>query len=160
MPRRYRIIEPSFLLVTNAAMDLMQIKNASGSNKMLQIVRYWWSSTDNTLVAAQMFATRCAVLPATVTDGSGGGTPTPRPLDGSDTAATFTALSRNTVQATSNGTVRIIDDQARHIYNGYEQQPEEDAWIPPASSWVFYAPMTALLGTPRISIGVEVDEYG
>ncbi len=160
MPRRYEVIEPSFAVVTNAAMDLMQIKNASGSNKMLQIIRWWWSSVDNTLVAAQMFQTKCAVFPATVTVGSGGATPTPRPIDGGDTASTFTALSRNTVQATTNGTARIYDDQARHIYNGYEQQPEEGLWVPPDSSFIFYAPMTALLGTPHISVGVEVDEYG
>jgi hypothetical protein len=160
MPRRYEIIEPSFLLVTNAAMDLMQIKNAVGSNKMLKIVRWWWSSVDNILTTAQMLQIKCAVFPATVTDGSGGATPTPRPLDPGDVAATFTALSRNTVQATTSGTARIYDDQARHIYNGYEQQIEEGPWVPPASSFIFYAPMTSLLGAPRISCGVEVDEYG
>ncbi len=158
MPRRYTVTEPNAALT--AASDLMQIKNASGSNKLVRIIRWWWKPTDNSLATAQVLMTRCRRLPATVTDGSGGNTPTPRPFDGGDTAATFTALSINTVKATTNGTAAIVDESGAHIYNGYEQQPEEPIEIAPAQSFVFELTSASIQGTVHASIGVEVEEVG
>jgi hypothetical protein len=158
MSRRYYVSEPGF--AATAASDLIQIKNASGSNKMVRIIRWGWKPTDNSLATAQVLQTRCRRLPSTVTDGSGGATPTPRPMDGGDTAATFTALSRNTVKATTNGTAAILDESGAHIYNGYEQQPEEPIIIAPAQSFVFELTSASVQGTVNISAFVEVDEEG
>lgn len=46
--------------------------------------------------------------PATVTDGSGGSTPTPRPLLPNDVAASFVARTNDTTPATTSGTVADI----------------------------------------------------
>lgn len=158
MPRRYIVSEPNFTLT--AAMDLIQIKNASGSHKAVRIIRWWWKPTDNALATAQVLMTRCRRLPSTVTDGSGGTTQTPRPLDPGDPASTFTALTRNTTPATTNGTAAIVDEGGAHIYNGYEQQPEEPIEISDAQSFVFELTSAAIQGTIKISAGVEVEELG
>lgn len=158
MGRRY-IVSDEGVSVT-AASDLIQIKNASGSNKVCRIIRWWWRPTDNTLASAQGISTRCRRLPATVTDGSGGSTPTPRPLDGGDAAATFTALSNNTVKASTNGTAVILDEAGAHVYNGYEQQLEDPPVIAPAQSFVFELLSSSLTGTVHLSYGVEVEELG
>lgn len=158
MPRQYTVSEPNFTAV--AAMDLVQIKNASGSNKVVRIKRWWWRPTDNSLATAQVIMTRCRRLPSTVTDGSGGATPTPRPSDGGDSAATFTALTRNTTPASTNGTAAIVDEAGAHIYNGYEQAPDEPIVLAPAQSFVFELTSAAVQGAPKISVGVEVEEIG
>lgn len=158
MPRRYMVTEPNFAIT--AASDFVQIKNASGSNKVVRIIRWWWKPTDNSLATAQVLMTRCRRLPSTVTDGSGGATPTPRPLDGGDAAATFTALTRNTTPASTNGTAVIVDEGGAHIYNGYEQQPEEPIEIAPAQSFVFELTSATIQGTVKVSVGAEVEEIG
>ena len=158
MPRRYTVSEPNFAIT--AASDLIQIKNGSASAKLVRIIRWWWKPTDNSLATAQVLMTRCSRLPATVTDGSGGATPTPRPFDGGDTAATFTALSRNTTKASTSGTAAILDEAGAHIYNGYEQQPEEPIEIAPGQSFVFELTSAAVQGTVKVSAGVEVEEIG
>ncbi len=158
MGRRYVVTEANFTAV--ATMDLVQIKNASGSHKTLKIHRWWWRPTDNSLATAQVLMTRCRRLPSTVTDGSGGATPTPRPVDGGDAASTFSALTRNTTPATTNGTAVIEDEGGGHIYNGYEQVSAEGITIADAQSFVFELTSAAVQGAPKISVGVEVEEIG
>ncbi len=158
MGRRYFVSEPNFTAV--AAMDLIQIKNASGSHKTLIIHRWGWRPTDNSLATAQVLMTRCRRLPSTVSDGSGGTTATPRRVDGGDAAATFTALTRNTTPATTNGTAEIKDEAGAHIYNGYEQVSEEGVTIADAQSFVFELTSAAVQGAPKISAFVEVEEIG
>lgn len=158
MARRYSVSEPDF--TASAASDLIQIKNAAGSNKVLLIRGWKWKATDNTLPTAQNIMTRCRRLPSTVTDGSGGGTPTPRPADGGDSAATFTAFSRNTVKATTSGTAVIVDESADHIYNGYREIPDEPIVIAPGQSFVFELTTAVLQGSPKINALVFVEEIG
>lgn len=57
-------------------------------------------------------------LPATVTSGSGGSAPTPRRMRPGDAAATATARTNDTVQATSTGTVEVIDAGVFNTING------------------------------------------
>jgi hypothetical protein len=59
-------------------------------------------------------------LPATVTTGSGGTAPTPRPADSADTAATITARANDTVQATTNGTAITLLADSFNLVNGYQ----------------------------------------
>jgi hypothetical protein len=158
MPRRYVVSAANISLT--AASDLVQIKNGSGSNKIVRVIRWWWKPTDNSLATAQVLMTRCRRLPATVSDGSGGATPTPVPFDGGDTAATFSALTNNTSKATTNSTAVVVDEAGAHIYNGYEQQPEEPVIIAPAQSFVFELTSASIQGTVHASVGVEVEEEG
>src|SRR5260370_22485038 len=92
---------PSVGVLVSAAQDLIQIKGASG--KMLRILSRWVGADDTTLPTAQMIQLRDRVLPATVTDGSGGATPTIFKTDFGDSAASFTVLANNTTKATSTG---------------------------------------------------------
>jgi len=156
MPRRYEVTFENATVA--AASDLVSV--TGGSGKMLQIIRAWWGPTGNTLATAQNLATRCRVLPATVSAGSGGSSATPRPLDGGDAAATFTARTNDTSKATTNGTARIVDENGRHVYNGYEWQPEEGPYVGPTDAFVFELIDASLQGTVKLSGGVEVEEMG
>lgn len=156
MPRRYEVVGEGITLT--AASDLIQIKGASG--KMVQVIRWWWKPYDNSLPTAQVLATRCRFLPATVTDGSGGSSATPRPLDPGDAAATFTALVNNTTKASTSGTAATLDESGAHIYNGYEQQPEEPIIVPASTSFVFELISASIQGTIKAQVGVEVEEMG
>jgi hypothetical protein len=155
MPRRYTVTSEA--TTATAASDLLQIKGAA--NKVLIIVRWWWRPYDNTLATAQVLATRCRRLPATVTDGNGSAI-TPRAYDFGDVAATFTALGNNTTKATTNGTATIHDEAGAHIYNGYDQQPEKGIIIAPSQSFVFELLNSTVQNAPLLQFGAEVDEIG
>lgn len=59
-------------------------------------------------------------LPTTVTAGSGGSAPTPQPMMAGDVAATFTARTNDTVQATTNGTASLLHEDVFNTVNGYQ----------------------------------------
>jgi hypothetical protein len=158
LPRRYEATEANFTIA--AGMDLLQVKNGASSGKMCKVIRWYWKPTDNTLMTAQIFMTRCRVLPATVTDGTGGTTATPRPLDPGDSASTVTVLTRNTTPATTSGTARTYDEGGSHGYNGYEQSPDEPVIVPPGSSFTFELTSSTVQGTVKMSVGVEFEELG
>lgn len=143
-------------VAVSAAQDLLQIKGASG--KMLQIVRQWVELVDVSLPAAQGWRLRSRFLPATVTDGSGGSTPTPVAQPG-DAAASFTALANNTTQATTNGTAKIHWAGGGHIYSGSRWTFQEMPAIGPSESFVFEL-LSTPSGTIHLSGGVEVIEIG
>src|SRR6516164_2425219 len=157
MARRYTVTEENFTVA--ASMSFAQINGVA--NKIVLVRRWWWRPTDNTLATAQVCATRCRLLPATVTNGLGGnGTPSIMANDGGDAAASFTARTRDTTVATSSGTVRTYDEAGAHIYNGYDQQPEFGVTIAPSQAFTFDLLTAVVQGTVHVSIGVEVDEIG
>ncbi len=158
MGRRYVVTQAN--ISVTAATDLIQIKNASASHKLVEIIRWWWKPTDNSLATAQVLQTRCRRLPSAVSDGTGGTTATPVPLDGGDAAATFTALVGNSAKATTSGTAVVVDESGAHIYNGYEQQPEEPVTLADAQSFVLELTSASIQGTVHLSFGVEVEEIG
>src|SRR5437868_1937281 len=106
MPRVYKV--PFSGVAVTLPQDLVQIKGATG--KMVRIVRAWCGATDTTIPTPQHIQIRCRFLPATVTDGSGGTTPTPQKVDPGDAAASFTALMNSTTKATSSGTAIVHDE--------------------------------------------------
>lgn len=59
-------------------------------------------------------------LPATVTAGSGGTTPTPQKLERGDAAATATAHANDTTQATTSGTAAVLHADVFNTINGYQ----------------------------------------
>jgi hypothetical protein len=154
--RIYEVNEPIFTPTVTS--DLLQIKGAAG--KMLFIRRWWWrmADLDGILPTAQVLVTRCRYLPVTVTDGTGGGTPTIKPLDQGDSAATFTAISHATAKATTSGTAVILEHGSSHIYNGYEQSLPDVPPIGPSTSFVFELLNTTLISAPKLIIGAEVGE--
>jgi hypothetical protein len=77
-------------------------------------------------------------LPATVTAGSGGTTPSPEPLSPNDTAATITAQANDTTQATTGGTAQTLFADAINVINGY-------LFLPPAEDRPIVAPSQAFI---------------
>jgi hypothetical protein len=153
-----RIYSVTFENVTvSAAQDLLQIKGAS--NKMLRILRRWVGATDTTIPTGQMLRLRERILPATVTDGSGGSTPTPVKHDQGDAAATFTALANNTTPATTNGTAVVVYTAGCHIFNGFDDIHDDPPTVIPNASYVFEL-LSTVSGTVHLSGGVEVEELG
>jgi hypothetical protein len=82
-------------------------------------------------------------LPATVTAGSGGSSVTPRPINDTDAAATFTARANDTTRATTNGTSYTQWSSSIQLTNGWVRLPM------PEGIWS-YKPSTACV------IGLEV----
>lgn len=156
MPRMYRVTFEG-VLVSGATNDLIQINGAAG--KILRIKRYWWGNTNTTLATAQMIQTRCRFLPATVTNGSGGTTPTPQKLDPGDAAASFTSLANNTTKATTSGTAAILDEQGEHIFAGVDISFQSPPIIGPSEAFVFEL-LSTVTGTVNLSGGIEVEEMG
>lgn len=59
-------------------------------------------------------------LPATVTNGSGGTTPTPQKIERGDAAATATAHANDTTPATTGGTAVVLHSDVVNLVNGYQ----------------------------------------
>jgi hypothetical protein len=155
MPRSYRVTFSG--VAVSAAQDLLQIKGATG--KMLRIVRAWVGATNTTMPTAQHIQTRCRLLPATVTDGSGGTTPTPQKTDQGDAAATFTALANNTTKATTSGTAVVLDEQGNYLSGGVEHPFPDKPTVAVNQSFVFEL-LSTVSGTVNFSGGVMVEEMG
>lgn len=155
MARRYAV---TFEAVSvSAAQDFVTI--IGGANKTCRIIRQWWGCADTTLATGQNLAVRGRVLPVTVSAGSGGTTPTPRPFDGGDAAATFTAHANDTSKSTTNGTARIVEENGSHLYAGYALSFPAPPIVEPNAAYVFEL-LSSVSGTITISGGVEVEEIG
>ena len=152
-----RIYKVTFSQVSvSGVQDLIQVK---GNGKVLKIRRVYWGVTNTTLPTSQMSATRCRFLGASVTDGSGGSTPTPAPIKG-DAAATFLALANNTTKASSSTAVVHLE-HGDHLYNGFERAwaDAEQPVVGTADSFVLEL-LSAPLATVTMSGGIEVEELG
>jgi hypothetical protein len=155
MPRAYAITFEN--VAVSAAQDLIQVTGASG--KIFRPIRAWVKATDTTLPTAQMIRTRCRFLPATVTNGSGGSTPTITKLDPGDAGASITALANNTTQATTNGTALVLDEGGDHIYSGYDVTFAVRTPVGPSEAFTFEL-LSTVTGTVHLSGGVIVEEFG
>lgn len=155
MPRTYSVTFEEVLC--SSPQDLLQIKGAAG--KTLRILRQYVALTDSSPPTNQQLAVRSRFLPATVTDGSGGTTPTPRPFDPGDAAASFTALANDTTKATTNGTATILEENACNSFAGYDYMFPRAPIIGPSESFVFEL-LSTTVGGPHLSGGVVVEESG
>lgn len=140
-----------------ATQDLLQIKGATG--KMLLVRRLKWANTDTALPTAQMIRTSVVYLPATVTDGSGGTTPTAKPIDPGDAAASFTAKANNTTNATTSGTAITLFADGSHVQAGFEKTFENPIPIGPSESLAFVL-LAAPSASLHLDIVAEVEEIG
>ena len=155
MPREYTV---AFENVTvSAAQDLFQIKGAAG--KILRILRVALGSTNTTIPTNQQIRLRCRFLPATVTDGSGGTSPTPQPLDPGDPSASFTAKANNTTPATTNGTASLLESVGVNILGGHDYMFPKPPIIGPSESFT-YELLSTVTGTVAMSGTVLVEEMG
>lgn len=155
MARRYSVNTEN--VSCSAAQDLMQIKGATG--KMLRIIRIAVACVDSTPPTASMLSLRARFLPATVTDGSGGTTPTPQKLDPGDAAASFTALANNTTPATTSGTAIVLEENGCHVYAGYDYSFPTPPVVGPSESFVFEL-RAAPAAASHLSTTVIVEEIG
>jgi hypothetical protein len=155
MAREYKVTFEQ--VAVSAAQDLIQVVGAAG--KMVLVKAVWWGSTDTTAPTAQMVASRCRFLPATVTNGSGGTTPAIVKTDPGDAAASFTALANNTTKATTTGTATVHDESGDHIFSGYSNIFLKPIPIGPSESFVFEL-LSTVSGTVHLSGGVIVEEIG
>lgn len=134
-----RIYSVTFQNITLAAIqDLFLI--LPGATKIIGIQSVTLGQITNTSV--QNLRVRGQYLPATVTNGSGGATATPRPYDPGDVAATTTARINDTAQATTSGTQAEIFDDVWNTVNGF-------IWVPPVPGRV---PLIGLSGAFRLSL--------
>lgn len=157
MARRYTVATEN--VAVSAAQDLMQVAGATG--KTVRIKRCFVGATDTTLVTAQSLRLRCRFLPATVTNGSGGSTPTFQKVDPGDAAASVTALANNTTQATTSGTAVVLQDIGVHIFAGWDFTFPTGAEpvVGPSESFTFEL-LSTVTGTVHLSTTVEVEESG
>ena len=155
MPRTYSVTFEE--VACTAAQDLVQIIGAAG--KTLRILRQYVAMTDTSPPTNQQFAIRSRFLPATVTNGSGGSSPTPRPFDPGDASASFTAKANSTTPATTNGTAAILEENGCNSFAGYDYMFPRPPIIGPSESFVFEL-LAAPSGTPHLSGGVIVEEMG
>lgn len=105
-------------VAVSAVQDLFSFKGSSG--KTCKLKRVIVGMTDTSLQTAQGLRIRCRYFPATMTQGSGGATPTPQPVDPGDAAAGFTAHTNDTSQATSSGSAVNIPCTGVHNYAGLD----------------------------------------
>lgn len=155
MPRTYVV---SFHQVAvSAAQDLLQIKGAAG--KTLRILEVNVGASDTNAPTSQMLSFRCRFLPATVTDGSGGSTSTPRLIDAGDAAASFTCLINNTTPATTSGTAAVLREDTCHVFNGFSYPFPRPPIVGPSESFTFEL-LSTVTGTVHLSGGALVEETG
>lgn len=157
MPRRY--VTGTENVSVSAAQDLVQVIGATG--KLVRIKRCFVGATNTTLVTAQSLRLRCRFLPATVTNGSGGSSPTFVPVDPGDAAASVTAKANNTTPATTSGTPVVLQDIGVHIFAGWDFSWPAGAEpvVGPSESFVFEL-LSTVTGTVNLSATVEVEEAG
>lgn len=155
MPRIYRVTFEE--VAVTAAQDLVQISGAAG--KMVRILRRWVGATDTTLPTEQMLALRERFLPATVTNGSGGTTPTITKNDPGDAAASATALVNNTTKATTSATAVVLNEASVDSKLSYDEWYLNPPLIGPGEAYVFEL-LSTVSGTMHLSGGVEIEESG
>jgi hypothetical protein len=163
MPRLYTITFEGVAVSAPQDLVTLLLPTSAANFKQIDVVRWWLGATDTTLPTAQMLQTRCRWLPATVTAGSGGSTPTPTVWDQGDSAAKCTAHANDTSKSTTNGTAVIIDEQGFHIYNGYDSAVAGRPAFPcpnnstSAQAFVFEL-LSTVSGTVHLSGGIDFAE--
>lgn len=154
MPRQYTV---SFSQVAvSAAEDLFQI--TGGAGRTLRVTRAVVGATDTSLPTAQMLSFEAAFLPATVTPGSGGTSPTAAKADPGDGAPAFTAYANNTTPASTSGSQVKLYEEGVHIYNGLDRD-FGDPVIGPGEAFVLRL-LSTPSGTVHLSGTLWVEESG
>jgi hypothetical protein len=144
-------------VVGAAAMDLALIIGAAG--KICRVVRIECTSTDAAAPTSGEFNFEVKYLPATVTPGSGGTTPTPIKQDQGDAAATFTAHANDTSGATTGGSAVVLWSGGAHVLTGLDYMPVHP-WTVNVSTALQFILVTLPSGTIHVDMCVTVEEEG
>ncbi len=153
-----RVYTVSFENVTvSAAQDLVALKGSTG--KVLKLLRAWMGATNTTLQTAQSLRLNIKYASATITLGSGGSTPTPRPFDPGDAAAAFTCHANDTTPATTSGSFVNLVPQGVHNYAGWDW-PLKNPLVCGLNEGIVFELLSTVTGTCAFSGGVEVEESG
>lgn len=157
MPRVYTA---SFKNVTvSAAQDLVALKGSTG--KTCKLRRVWVYMNDTTLQTAQGLRLNVKYGSATVTLGSGGSSPTPRPLDAGDSAASFTAVANATTPSTTSGSFVDITPAGGHNFAGYDfTWPKGEEPVFGLSEGIVFELLSTVTGTCTFSGGATIEEVG
>lgn len=127
MGRIYSVVHQG--TITNAGGDVDLLEVLPADDKPIKLVGFSLSQISEVGDAAEE-GLRISVmrLPATVTSGSGGSTPTPIPMDSADAAAGCAVETGNTTVATTSSTAVTIAELGWNIRNS----PYE-VWFPEPS---------------------------
>ncbi len=155
-----RVYTVSFKAVTiSAAQDLVALKGSSGKTCKLRRVALYMN--DTTLQTAQGLKLNVKYGSATVTLGSGGSTPTPRPVDAGDAAASFTAHANDTTPATTSGSFVDITPVGGHNYAGYDYSwPKGEEPVFGLNEGIVFELNSTVTGTCTFSGLATVEETG
>jgi hypothetical protein len=157
MARIYRA--PFDQVTISAVQDLIQVTGATG--KMCRVLQCVISPAIAATIATNaVLGARVRFLPATVTPGTGGTTPSIGKNDPGDSAASFTALANNTSKATTSGTAVVHIDTGFHNYQGYDSGPLANPIPFGPSEAVVFELTTAPPSGQTFSGYVEVEEVG
>jgi len=117
-----RVYTVSFANVSvSATQDLVTV--FAGTSKAFRLHSVTLGQT--TASAVGNLAISLKRLVGTITNGSGGSTPTPVPVSPNDTAATITAHANDTTRTTVSGSTVILVADVFNVINGY-------LYLPPA----------------------------
>lgn len=134
-----RLYSVGFTAVSiSAVQDLIAIY--AGTSKIVAIQSIEFSQVTQTTIGSLRW--RLRYLPATVTAGSGGSVGVISPLNPGDAAATCTARTNDTTQASTSGTAINLWSDQWNLINGA-------LWVPPN---VNRPPVSALSGALVVSL--------
>ena len=122
-------------VAVTAAVDVFQLTPAD--DKPVEIFGVFIGQSSDVGDAASEIM-RYRVIRGHTTTGSGGASPTPRPLNRSGVAAGFAAMTNNTTQATV-GTVHNLHSDVFHVASGLQ------LWLPEGAEWEASQADTTLL---------------
>lgn len=127
---------------------------------MIQLCRVWLHMNDTTLQTAQGLRLNTKYSSATITLGSGGSAPTPRPYDPGDTAASFTCRVNDTTPATTSGAFVDLVSGGGHNYGGYDFSWGNNGPIAGLNTGFVFELLSTVSGTCAFSGGMELLELG
>lgn len=154
-----RIYTVGFKAVTiSAVQDLIALKGSTG--KVCRLRRVWLGMNDTALQTPQGVKLNVKYASATITLGSGGSTPTPRPSDPGDAAASFTAHANDTTQATTSGSFVDLVPDGGHNYGRYEFGWGNNGPLFGLNEGIVFELNSTVSGTCVFSGGAEVEEMG
>lgn len=155
-----RVYTSSFkAVVVSAVQDLISLKGSTG--KTCKLRRVWVQMNDTTLQTAQGLKLNVKYASATITLGSGGSAPTPRPVDPGDAAASFTTRANDTTQATTSGAFTDLTPTGGHNYGGFDYTwPKGEEPVFGLTEGIVFELNSTVTGTCTFSGGCTVEETG
>lgn len=156
MGRMYTV---STSVSASAAQDVLELIGAS--NKIVKIHEIKISqSSDSGDAQSEQLRVNVKRFTGAYTSGSGGSSPTPRPLDPGDAAATFTAEANNTTQATGGTSVTLIEDSFNVLGPGWHYLPTPEQRIAIAASSAIVVGITAPADALTLQVTATLEEIG